>query len=255
MNIRFVFVLASLLSFVACSTSPTRPPGAAEVRAKLTALQSNPHYAGRAPVAVNEAEAAVRAAEQPRKKSEAALSAHLVEIANGRVDLAEAQAQTLYLEDERNNIKQDADRARLAARTQEADDLARQLADLNAKTTERGLVLTLGDVLFVSGQATLLPAAHANLAKLAGFLNQHPTRTVSIEGHTDSVGAEDYNQRLSQRRADAVRSYLMRNQISSGRLTSIGLGETSPVGDNSTATGRQSNRRVEVVIANPPSSS
>ncbi len=259
MNTRFVFVLLSMFAFVACSSTPTRPPGAAEVRSKFIVLQSNPQYAGRAPVAMNEAEAAVRAAEEPRSKKQAALGAHLVAIANSRVDIAQAQAQTLYLEEQRDSLKRDSDRSRLTARTQEADaakaenqDLQRQLADLNAKTTERGLVITLGDVLFSSGQANLLPAAYANLGKLAAFLNQHSDRTLSIEGHTDSQGSDDYNQGLSQRRADAVRNYLMRNQVASARLTSIGMGESAPVGDNSTAAGRQSNRRVEVVIANPP---
>lgn len=259
MNTRFVFVLLAMSIFTACSSAPTRPPGAAEVRAKFQSIQANPQYAGRAPVAMNEAEAAVVAAEVPRKKSQAALGEHLVQIANGRVDIAQAQAQTLYLEDQRETLKRDSDRSRLTARTEEADaahakndDLERQLAELHAKKTDRGLVVTLGDVLFASGQATLLPAAYSNLIKLAGFLNQHPDRNLSIEGHTDSQGSEDYNQGLSQRRADAVRNYLMRNQVAASRLTSIGIGESSPVGDNSTSTGRQTNRRVEVVIANPP---
>ena len=258
MNTRYVFVLLTMIIFAACSSAPTRPPGADAVRAKFAVLQTDPQFAGRAPVAMNEAEAAVRAAEEPRKKDQAALGAHLVALANSRVDIAQAQAQTLYLEEQQDGLKRDSDRSRLTARTQEADaalaenqDLQRQLADLNAKTTERGIVVTLGDVLFNTGQATLLPAAYANLAKLAAFLNLHASRNLSIEGHTDSQGSEDYNQGLSQRRADSVRNYLMRNQVASARLTSIGMGETSPVGDNSSASGRQSNRRVEVVIANP----
>lgn len=259
MNTHLLVIFAVIASLTACSSAPTRPVGAAEVRAKLTQLQGNPQLSGRAPVAMNEAETAVRAAEQPRKKKEAAEGQHLVQIANSRVDLASAQAQTLYMEDQRTGIKQDAEGARLAARTQEADaahaqnqELEKQLADLNAKTTERGLVITLGDVLFTSGQAQLRSGATANLAKLSAFLNQYPNRTLSIEGHTDSQGSDDYNQALSQRRADAVRNFLLRDHIAPSRLTSIGMGESTPVADNTTATGRQLNRRVEVIIANPP---
>ena len=88
--------------------------------------------------------------------------------------------------------------------------------------------------------------------KLVTFLNNHPDRSVVIEGYTDSVGSEDFNQALSQRRADSVRSYLVRQGISSARLSASGLGESDPVAGNESATGRQQNRRVEVIISNPP---
>jgi outer membrane protein OmpA-like peptidoglycan-associated protein len=112
------------------------------------------------------------------------------------------------------------------------------------------LVLTLGDVLFTTGTANLNTGADTQLTKLAGFLNSYPDRTARIEGHTDSVGSDAYNQGLSQRRADAVKSYLVHQGIDTQRLTSTGNGESSPVGDNGTATGRQQNRRVEVIIPN-----
>jgi outer membrane protein OmpA-like peptidoglycan-associated protein len=92
-------------------------------------------------------------------------------------------------------------------------------------------------------------SGNAHLGKLAGFLNQHPERTATIEGYTDSVGSEAYNQGLSQRRADAVKSYLIVQGVDAKHLTADGKGEYSPVADNASATGRQQNRRVEVVIA------
>jgi len=87
------------------------------------------------------------------------------------------------------------------------------------------------------------------------FLDKYPDRTVAIQGYTDSVGSEDYNQALSQRRADSVRSYLVRQGISSGRLTASGMGKADPVASNESASGRQQNRRVAVIINNPPTAS
>jgi outer membrane protein OmpA-like peptidoglycan-associated protein len=107
-------------------------------------------------------------------------------------------------------------------------------------------------VLFESGRADLKTGAPGNLNKLVFFLNKHPDRSVAIEGYTDSVGSEEYNQALSQRRADSVRSYLVRQGIGSGRLTASGMGMSDPVAGNDSAAGRQQNRRVEVIVSNPP---
>jgi outer membrane protein OmpA-like peptidoglycan-associated protein len=109
----------------------------------------------------------------------------------------------------------------------------------------------LGDVLFETGRAELKGGAAANLGKLAAFLSQYPERSVIIEGHTDSVGSESYNQGLSERRADSVKAYLLSQGIAATRLTAVGKGEAVPVASNDTNTGRQMNRRVEVIIANP----
>ena len=132
----------------------------------------------------------------------------------------------------------------------EADDLQRQITELNAQATDRGLVVTLGDVLFTTGGSDLKGGATANLSKLAAFLNKYPDRTVAIEGHADNVGNEDYNLSLSQRRADSVKTYLVGEGVGSTRLDASGKGEVSPVAGNDSATGRQQNRRVEVIISN-----
>jgi outer membrane protein OmpA-like peptidoglycan-associated protein len=110
--------------------------------------------------------------------------------------------------------------------------------------------VTLGDVLFDTGKAKLKSGAATNLAKLATFLNQNKDRSVMIEGHTDAVGNADYNQALSQRRADSVKDWLMKQGINSSRLITAGKGEISPVSGNDSASGRQLNRRVEVIIEN-----
>jgi outer membrane protein OmpA-like peptidoglycan-associated protein len=136
-----------------------------------------------------------------------------------------------------------------AAAQQRATDLAAALADLQAKKTDRGLVITLGDVLFATGRADLKSGARHSLEKLANFLQQYPQRNVQIEGFTDSVGSDDYNVGLSERRADAVRDALTGMGVSRDRIQTRGLGKSNPVAENDSATGRQQNRRVEVIIS------
>jgi outer membrane protein OmpA-like peptidoglycan-associated protein len=289
-------VSAVLLS--ACATLAPEPAGAAQARAKLTQLQSDPNLADRAPAAMKDADDAVRTAEIPERNPQ--LSAYRVYMADRKVDTARALAQTRYAEDQRTVIAAQQDAARLAARTREADqsrdqaaaakaqgavdklaaqralsdadaanlaaaasaqksadlqqqasDLQQQLDAMQAKATDRGLVLTLGDVLFTTGKADLKPGATGNLNRLVAFLNKYPTRTVIIEGYTDSVGSADYNQGLSERRAGSVRDYLVGQGIDAARLTASGKGMSAPVADNGSAAGRQQNRRVEVIISNP----
>jgi outer membrane protein OmpA-like peptidoglycan-associated protein len=163
-----------------------------------------------------------------------------------------AQADALNQRQAADAARIDADRARDAndAAQRNSAELQQQIDDLHAKATERGLVLTLGDLLFSSGTARLNRSGNDHLDKLAAFLNRYPERNVTVEGYTDSVGTEDYNLQLSQRRADAVKAYLMNGGIMADRITTSGRGEDSPVGDNATASGRQQNRRVEIVITN-----
>jgi len=296
-NLRRTLIATTVATMLlaACAAAPLKPDGAAEVRSKLMQLQSDPNLAGRAPLAIKEADAAVRTAEQPQADQE--LAAYRVYLADRKIDTARAQAETRLAEDQRAALSAQRESARLDARTHEADtaksqvataraesaeqklaadqarsesdaahlaaanseqettELQRQIEALQARVTDRGLVLTLGDVLFESGRADLKTGAAGNLNKLVFFLNKHPDRSVAIEGYTDSVGSEDYNQALSQRRADSVRSYLVRQGIGSGRLTASGMGMIDPVAGNDSASGRQQNRRVEVIVSNPPAAS
>jgi outer membrane protein OmpA-like peptidoglycan-associated protein len=127
--------------------------------------------------------------------------------------------------------------------------LETQLKELNAKKTERGLVITLGDVLFDTNKAQLKPGGTRSLQKLAGFLKQYPQRKAQVEGYTDSTGSADYNLGLSDRRANVVRSSLVGMGIGNDRITTHGYGQASPVASNDTADGRQLNRRVEIVLS------
>jgi outer membrane protein OmpA-like peptidoglycan-associated protein len=144
----------------------------------------------------------------------------------------------------------EANNAKLA-RDQEAAKAARlqtEIDELKAQPTDRGLVLTLGDVLFETGKAELNSGAARKLDQLAQFLTEHPDRRVEIDGFTDSVGTDAFNQSLSERRADSVRFALQSRGIAAARISSQGFGKGFPVASNTESSGRQLNRRVEVVI-------
>ena len=142
-----------------------------------------------------------------------------------------------------------------AARTQQERDQAliaqqeQQLKELDAKQTPRGMVITLGDVLFAVNKAQLSAGGVRNVQKLADFLNRYPQRKVLIEGHTDSTGSRSINQPLSERRADAVRSALVGMGIGADRIETRGYAEDYPVASNNDAAGRQMNRRVEIILS------
>lgn len=145
---------------------------------------------------------------------------------------------------------EDAEAKALEAERAKAAALANELASLKAQHTDRGLVLTVGDVLFAPGKADVGPGAQRSIDKLAEFLRAYPKRNVLIEGHTDNLGNEDFNIKLSQQRADSVRDLLIARGVSPQRIRTKGYGPKFPVVDNESAAGRQQNRRVEVLVLN-----
>lgn len=174
--------------------------------------------------------------------------------ASAQASQATAQAAQANAADAQNQAelaRQAADAARLAASQQaeRADALERDLQAMAARKTDRGMVVTLGDVLFSSGRADLQPGGVRAAQQLAQVLRQYPERRVLVEGFTDSVGSDALNLALSQRRADAFRSALMAAGIAADRIEVRGHGEDLPVADNSSAAGRQQNRRVEVLFS------
>jgi outer membrane protein OmpA-like peptidoglycan-associated protein len=150
----------------------------------------------------------------------------------------------------------EAEKARLAGQQAETDkanlriQLSRQLnAVLQTRDSARGLIVNMADVLFATAQSTLKPGAREKLSKVAGILLAYPGLNIEVDGHTDNVGSEEYNQTLSDQRAESVRSYLVAQGVLTGSVTAKGFGKTQPVGTNDTAEGRQINRRVELVVS------
>lgn len=174
-----------------------------------------------------------------------------------RTDEADRARAELGRSRERNAqmTAEQADRDAAAARERASQDervaaLEAELLALNAKQTERGMVLTLGDVLFDTGLSQLQPEGVRNMAKLAQFLKRYPEARASIEGHTDSVGSARSNYALAQRRADSVQAALIGLGVAPASLSTRALGPDLPVATNDTPAGRQMNRRVEIVFAN-----
>jgi outer membrane protein OmpA-like peptidoglycan-associated protein len=250
-------------------------------RTAYTQAEQKPQVAANAPTALREAQQALNRAETAWEKDrdETEIS-HLAYLTEQRVEIAEAIAERELADADRETLSQEreailrearareAEQARIEAeRTQKEAELAlvdrqaaavqietlkRQLGALQAKTqeTERGTILTLDSVLFETNKAALKSGALQNLYPLVTFLRENPERTIKIEGHTDSVGDENYNFELSQQRAESVREFLTQNGIEPNRIIARGYGETSPVAPNDTAAGRQQNRRVDLVFPN-----
>jgi outer membrane protein OmpA-like peptidoglycan-associated protein len=190
-------------------------------------------------------------ADAERQKKEAQIA-----MANAREAQQQAEAARLAALAEQKRLADQAASSQAAREAAERDTqamrekLKEQLNTiLQTRDTARGLIVNLSDVLFGFNQATLKPETKEKLAKMSGILLAYPTLHVNVEGHTDSIGSDDYNLKLSQRRADAVRDYLTSNGINPGNIQAIGLGKAAPVASNDNAAGRQQNRRVEMVMS------
>jgi outer membrane protein OmpA-like peptidoglycan-associated protein len=209
------------------------------------------------------AETARLAAERDRTLAEAARAAAEAQVkraqalaAQAERDKAAAETARAAAESARLAAQAEAQRAQAAAAQADRDraalrDQLRQQLNLILETREtaRGLIVNLSDVLFDTGRANLSGDAREKLARVTGVLLSHPGLTIQVEGHTDSVGDEDYNQRLSENRADSVRTYLVTQGIPPATVGTAGFGESQPVASNDTVAGRQQNRRVELIVS------
>jgi len=188
-------------------------------------------------------------AERLRLQSDAQSAAAQAELARAAQATADAQAET----DKARLATQDANLLRQKAEAEKTELRSQLLQQFNlileTRDTARGLIVNMSDVLFDTAKYTLRPVAREKLAKLTGIILGHPGLRLAVEGHTDSVGGEAYNQVLSEQRGSAVRDYLTQGGMAGNAVTSRGFGKTVPVASNDTAAGRQQNRRVEIVVS------
>ncbi len=317
-----LFITIGAASLAACGTAPKKDLGLERVRTQLEQLQADEELAGYAPLALGEAERALRSAEQATGDVQ---RSHLIYMADKRIQIARAMAQREQLEQtlddleqQRNDmlirasqletekaraeaeqarllfaasaedaerqrqekeqaLQQEAETARQAelareeaeqarrlaeSRASEAelakreaelamaqmDTLKRQLENLQLRQTESGVVVTLGDVLFQSGETVLLESARSSLVEVVDLLQSEPEKKIRIEGHTDSVGSPEANLELSRQRAESVRLALIDLGVGEDRVTSVGLGEDFPIASNESEEGRARNRRVDVIL-------
>jgi outer membrane protein OmpA-like peptidoglycan-associated protein len=282
-NLILSAALAALL--LACASAPQRNESVEEARTEVQKLSQQPLAQQAASTDIEAARSSLQQADtalQQRKSPDevnhlAYLALRHAQAGQARVAAAAARQEVAQAEQERNRVvlqtrERETQRARSEAETAKSqaetaksqaetakneaqavqsqlESARQQLQDLQAKQTERGMVVTLGDVLFDTGRATLKPGAERALERLAQFLRTNPGTRIIVEGHTDSVGSEAYNEELSQRRAQAVTEALRARGVPAEQYQAKGLGKAYPVASNETPAGRQQNRRVEIVFS------
>lgn len=273
-----LFIAALIATTAACGGTPAVNPLLEEAQTTYQKAEQDSTVVTMAPVALKEAEEALEASLSLWKADEdVELIEHHAYVAKQKVAIARETAQLNAAQDEVERAETRRQKVLIEARRVEAEqaeqraqkalaqvrkereeaeearrrarELAKKITQLEAQRTERGIVLTLGDVLFDFDRATLKSGGVRAVEKLSLFLEEYPERNVLIEGYTDSIGSEAYNRQLSRRRADAVRKALIDRNISPVRIEVRGYGEQYPVASNNTDAGRQQNRRVEVVIS------
>jgi outer membrane protein OmpA-like peptidoglycan-associated protein len=276
MNAKLFTGLGLALALGACVSMPQPNAALENARLAVQAAEADPNVSKYAALDLDVARKDLSNADSAALHHQDAAIAQSAYLAMENARLAQAHAAA-KADDARVAAGQvERDQIMLAARTQEADKAklaaanSKQVADsalnqrdqaneetarvqaeldsLKATPTPRGMVLTLGDVLFDTGRAELKSGAGRKIDQLAQFLVEHPDRRVQIDGFTDSVGTDSYNEELSQRRANTVREALISRGIESSRIGTEGYGKSYPVASNNDSGGRQLNRRVEVVI-------
>ncbi len=248
------------MALTACGSAPKQNDSLEQARAAYEKASQDVTTVRHAPEELDKANEALGAADRRWKKGEKPEEVeHFSYLASQRVRIAEQVAKSNEMDREladmalaRRSVTLDLREAELLKVRQEALDLQKQMDALQAEKTERGMVLTLGDVLFDVGQSTMAPGATRNIAKIATFMRSNPERHAVIEGHTDSMGDDDFNLNLSRDRAFSIRQALTNEGIAASRISTQGFGETLPVASNSNSMGRQKNRRVEIIFPDLP---
>jgi outer membrane protein OmpA-like peptidoglycan-associated protein len=272
-----VSAIASALLLAGCASAPKNVAELDQAHSAVEALAADPLAQQAASQELSNARKSLEAADIALKDGKredvlhySYLASQQAQTGQERISEARARQDVAKGEAERNRVllesrTREAEAAKAAAEQQaqaaqaqaqqaeaarqEAEAAQRQLAELQAKQTDRGMVLTLGDVLFDTDKATLKPGADSIVDRVAAFLKDNEGTKVIVEGHTDSRGSDEYNQQLSERRAESVADALAFRGIDRSRVEAVGRGKTLPVASNDTAAGQQQNRRVELIFS------
>ena len=281
--LRLTPILGALL-LAACATAPKGPPPEiVRLDGELSRLRADPRIAPNAVDELGKAQAAVNVMSNEGRRLDEPMFRHGIYIADRLVQTAESVGLARYAEQHGKDLGVERDRLLVDVRSRQAEDARRvanaalatatderrsaeiaradadaarseleairtQLTELQTKQTERGLVVTLGDVLFEVDRAAIKPGATRALDQLAAALSKDPDASITIEGHTDSTGSREHNLDLSTRRMESVRAYLVTHGVDPAKINGRGLGPDYPVASNATESGRQQNRRVEVIV-------
>src|SRR5271170_3870221 len=269
MNVNIVMGIGLALAIAGCASIPQPNAALVSAQAAVQAAEADPNVNKYAALDLEAAKKQLDIAEAAAMHHQDAAIAQPAYLAAQTAHLARARAAAKADDGRVAAGQAERDKIQLAARTRDVENanmatnaakgqrdeaadhavrLQAEIDQLKAKPTPRGLVLTLGDVLFDTGKAQLNPGSARKLDQLAQFLTDQPERRVQIDGFTDSVGTDSYNMSLSQERADTVRASLISRGIDRSRIGSQGYGKGFPVATNDESGGRQLNRRVEVVI-------
>jgi OOP family OmpA-OmpF porin len=263
-----IFLAAGIVA-VGCATPQSQE--LKQAQQSYSEAQNSPAIAQNASATLYEAKQDL---EKAKKADNIADQKHYAYLAQKKIELAESQSSRAQIRDEAQNLQQQQEKFLLALRQRQAEQarkqaemaqqklqayqsqqkeqqLRKQMYNMKAKQTKTGTVLTMSDMVFGFDKAQLKAGAERSLGRLADFLKNHPNHKVLVEGFTDDRGSNQYNRKLSRERAQAVAQALESDGISSDRITTRGLGEDYPIAPNSTAAGRQQNRRVEITILNP----
>lgn len=264
MNRSIITMTGLVAVLAACASAPQRNDQLETARTEVQSLSADPlaqqaasNDLDAARASLSQADTAFQQRESPEKVTQLAyLAQRHAQAGEARIAETRARQEVAKSQDDRNRIllesrEREAQNARsqTAAAENELANARQEIQNLQTKQTDRGLVMTLSDVLFDTGRATLKPGADRDLDRLAQALKDNPNTRVLIEGHTDSVGGEDYNQVLSERRAQSVADALRTRGVPGDRYDAKGLGKAFPVASNDTPAGRQQNRRVEIVFS------
>jgi outer membrane protein OmpA-like peptidoglycan-associated protein len=269
MNTKLFLGISAALALGACATTQQPNQALETARTAVQTAEADPNVNRYAPLDLQAAKNDLEIAENAYNNHKDAEIGQPAYMATQNARLAQAHAAAKADDARVASGQTERDQIMLAARTREAENAKMQavaatqeaeqakaetarvqaeLDQLKATPTPRGMVMTLGDVLFDTGRAELKSGAGRKLDQLAQFLSEHPDRRVQIDGFTDSVGTDAFNEELSQQRADAVKAALITRGIDPSRIGSEGYGKAFPVASNNDSGGRQLNRRVEVVI-------